>query len=62
VLYDNRDLYKDYAELRTRIGLVPQDSIMHTQLTTQRALRYVAELRFPRTRTPASGTPGSTRS
>ena len=47
VLYDNRDLYKDYAELRTRIGLVPQDSIMHTQLTTQRALRYAAELRFP---------------
>ncbi|MGP0027727.1 MAG: FHA domain-containing protein [Streptosporangiaceae bacterium] len=47
VLYDNRDLYKDYAELRTRIGLVPQDSIMHTQLTTRRALGYVAELRFP---------------
>jgi ABC transport system ATP-binding/permease protein len=47
VLYDNRDLYKDYAELRTRIGLVPQDSIMHTQLTTQRALRYAAELRSP---------------
>ena len=47
VLYDNRDLYRDYAELRTRIGLVPQDSIMHTQLTTQRALRYAAELRFP---------------
>jgi ABC-type multidrug transport system ATPase subunit len=47
VLYDNRDLYQDYAELRTRIGLVPQDSIMHTQLTTQRALRYAAELRFP---------------
>lgn len=47
VLYDNRDLYKDYAELRTRIGLVPQDSIMHTQLTTQRALQYAAELRFP---------------
>jgi ABC transport system ATP-binding/permease protein len=47
VLYDNRDLYQDYAELRTRIGLVPQDSIMHTQLTTQRALRYAADLRFP---------------
>ena len=47
VLYDNRDLYKDYAELRHRIGLVPQDSIMHTQLTTKRALRYAAELRFP---------------
>ncbi len=47
VLYDNRDLYQDYAELRHRIGLVPQDSIMHTQLTTKRALRYAAELRFP---------------
>jgi ABC transport system ATP-binding/permease protein len=47
VLYDNRDLYRDYAELRHRIGLVPQDSIMHTQLTTRRALRYAAELRFP---------------
>lgn len=47
VLYDNRDLYKDYAELRHRIGLVPQDSVMHTQLTARRALRYAAELRFP---------------
>ncbi len=47
VLYDNRDLYHNYAELRHRIGLVPQDSVMHTQLTTQRALRYAAELRFP---------------
>jgi ABC-type multidrug transport system ATPase subunit len=47
VLYDNRDLYQNYAELRTRIGLVPQDSIMHTQLTTRRALQYGAELRFP---------------
>jgi ABC-type multidrug transport system ATPase subunit len=47
VLYDNRDLYRDYAELRHRIGLVPQQSIMHTQLSTRRALRYAAELRFP---------------
>jgi ABC-type multidrug transport system ATPase subunit len=47
VLYDNRDLYKNYAELRHRIGLVPQDSVMHTQLTARRALRYSAELRFP---------------
>jgi ABC transport system ATP-binding/permease protein len=47
VLYDNRDLYRHYAELRHRIGLVPQDSVMHTQLTARRALRYSAELRFP---------------
>ncbi len=48
VLYDERDLYKNYAELKHRIGLVPQDDIMHTQLTARRALRYAAELRFPR--------------
>jgi ABC transport system ATP-binding/permease protein len=47
VLYDNRDLYRDYAELRHRIGLVPQDSIMHIQLTARKALGYSAELRFP---------------
>src|SRR5215472_1789258 len=48
VLYDNRDLYVNYAELRNRIGLVPQENILHTQLTARRALGYAAELRFPR--------------
>ena len=48
VLYDNRDLYTHYAELRHRIGLVPQENILHTQLTARRALRYAAELRFPK--------------
>jgi ABC transport system ATP-binding/permease protein len=48
VLYDDRDLYQHYAELRHRIGLVPQENILHTQLTARRALRYAAELRFPR--------------
>jgi ABC transport system ATP-binding/permease protein len=47
VLYDNRDLYRHYAELRHRIGLVPQESVLHTQLTARRALQYSAELRFP---------------
>ena len=47
VLYDNRDLYTHYAELRHRIGLVPQENILHTQLRPRRALRYAAELRFP---------------
>ncbi|MEO3974749.1 FHA domain-containing protein [Streptomyces sp. CAU 1734] len=47
VLYDGRDLYRDYAELRSRIGLVPQDDILHTQLTVRAALGYAAELRFP---------------
>jgi ABC transport system ATP-binding/permease protein len=47
VLYDGRDLYRDYAELRQRIGLVPQDDILHAQLTVRSALTYAAELRFP---------------
>ncbi|MGW7368243.1 FHA domain-containing protein [Streptomyces sp. NPDC054841] len=53
VLYDGRDLYRDYAELRRRIGLVPQDDILHIQLTVRRALGYAAELRFPEDTTPA---------
>ncbi|GAA3512555.1 FHA domain-containing protein [Actinocatenispora rupis] len=46
VTYDGRDLYADYDELRHRIGLVPQDDILHAQLTVRRALRYAARLRF----------------
>ena len=62
VLYDNRDLYTHYAELRHRIGLVPQDNILHDQLKPRRALRYAAELRFPGDTSRASGTAGWTRS
>ncbi|GHF72134.1 ABC transporter ATP-binding protein [Streptomyces mashuensis] len=47
VLYDNRNLYKQFAELRQRIGLVPQDDILHKDLTIRKALRYAAKLRFP---------------
>ena len=47
VRYAGRDLYAAYDELRQRIGLVPQDDILHPQLTVRRALRYAAELRFP---------------
>ncbi|MFJ9828157.1 FHA domain-containing protein [Streptomyces sp. NPDC101160] len=47
VLYDNRSLYKQFAELRQRIGLVPQDDILHKELTVQKALKYAAKLRFP---------------
>jgi len=53
VLYDNRDLYQHYDELRYRIGLVPQENILHTQLTARRALQYSAELRFPADTRPA---------
>ncbi|MER6914972.1 FHA domain-containing protein [Streptomyces sp. NPDC000594] len=47
VLYDSRSLYRQFAELRQRIGLVPQDDILHKELTVRAALRYAAKLRFP---------------
>ncbi|MEW2498621.1 FHA domain-containing protein [Streptomyces nodosus] len=47
VLYDNRNLYKQFAQLRQRIGLVPQDDILHKELTVKKALKYAAKLRFP---------------
>ncbi|WP_030404486.1 MULTISPECIES: FHA domain-containing protein [unclassified Streptomyces] len=53
VLYDNRNLYKHFAELRQRIGLVPQDDILHKELTVKRALKYAAKLRFPADTTAA---------
>jgi ABC transport system ATP-binding/permease protein len=47
VYYDFRDLYDNYDELKHRIGLVPQESVTHDQLTAKTALGYAADLRFP---------------
>ncbi|MFD5464784.1 FHA domain-containing protein [Kitasatospora sp. NPDC127059] len=47
VLYDGRNLYKQFAELRSRIGLVPQSEILHKELTVRKGLKYAARLRFP---------------
>jgi ABC-type multidrug transport system ATPase subunit len=47
VLFDGHDLHNDYAALRHRIGLVPQDDVVHQQLTVAVALRFAAELRLP---------------
>jgi ABC-type multidrug transport system ATPase subunit len=47
VLYDHASLYASYEALRRRIGYVPQDDIVHKELTVRRALEYAADLRFP---------------
>jgi ABC-type multidrug transport system ATPase subunit len=47
VFYGGRDLYAHYEELRQRVGVVPQDDVLHHELTVARALEYAAELRFP---------------
>jgi ABC-type multidrug transport system ATPase subunit len=46
VYYGGLDLYANYDDLRRSIGYVPQDDIIHTQLTVRQALSYTAELRF----------------
>lgn len=47
VTWAERDLYAEYAQLRYSIGLVPQDDIIHRQLTVGSALRFAARLRLP---------------
>ena len=45
--YGGRDLYSNFEEIRHRLGFVPQDDILHPQLTVRAALGYAARLRFP---------------
>ena len=47
VSYAGRDLYAEYDELRQRIGFVPQDDVVHSQLTVREVLDASAALRFP---------------
>ena len=47
VTWNGRDLYAEYAQLRFLVGLVPQEDILHRQLTVRRALQFAAELRLP---------------
>ena len=46
--FAGRELHANLNELRNRIGLVPQTDLLHTRLTTKKALEYGAALRFPR--------------
>lgn len=47
VLFNGRDLYAHYAEFQGMVGYVPQDDIMHRDLTVAQALYYTARLRLP---------------
>ena len=47
VLFEAHDVHAEYASMRTRIGMVPQDDVVHGQLTINQALGYAAELRMP---------------
>jgi ABC-type multidrug transport system ATPase subunit/pSer/pThr/pTyr-binding forkhead associated (FHA) protein len=47
VLYNNADLYQNLDSLKSTIGFVPQEDIMHKQLSVRRCLYYGAKLRLP---------------
>jgi ABC transport system ATP-binding/permease protein len=47
VLYNDQSLYADYAALRRRIAYVPQEELVHRELTVRQALGYAADIRFP---------------
>lgn len=47
VSFEGHDIHAAYASLRSRIGLVPQDDVVHSRLTVDQALNYAAELRLP---------------
>ena len=47
LLINGDNLYQNYDAYRTTIGYVPQDDIIHLELTVFSALDYVARLRLP---------------
>ncbi|WP_322857947.1 ATP-binding cassette domain-containing protein [Mycobacterium shigaense] len=47
VTFAGHNIHSEYASLRSRIGMVPQDDVVHRQLTVNQALGYAAELRLP---------------
>lgn len=47
VLLNETPLYQSYAMFRNVIGYVPQDDIVHPDLTVEDSLDYVARLRLP---------------
>jgi ABC-type multidrug transport system ATPase subunit/pSer/pThr/pTyr-binding forkhead associated (FHA) protein len=45
VLFNGEDLYANQDQFRLQVGYVPQDDILHPQLTVKEALYYTAKLR-----------------
>lgn len=48
VLFNGVDYYRNLASFRSTLGYVPQDDIIHPELTVHRALSYAAQLRMPK--------------
>ena len=53
VLFDGLDVYEHYPVMRNKIGVVPQNDVIHSALTVRQTLEYAAELRFAKDVTKA---------
>src|SRR5260370_4129272 len=47
VLYGGQDYYRDLSVYRKQLRYLPQDNIVHQNLTVERALYYAAKMRLP---------------
>ena len=47
VLFNSQDYYDNLALYNTQLGYVPQDDIVHLDLSVQQALYYTARMRLP---------------
>lgn len=47
ILYNGNDYYRNLASFSTSLGYVPQDDIIHRDLSVERALYYAAKMRLP---------------
>ncbi|HLJ82459.1 MAG TPA: ATP-binding cassette domain-containing protein, partial [Ktedonobacterales bacterium] len=48
VLYNGENFYEHEGDFNTSLGYVPQDDIVHKNLTVEKALFYAARLRLPK--------------
>ncbi|HET9920011.1 MAG TPA: ATP-binding cassette domain-containing protein [Ktedonobacteraceae bacterium] len=48
VLYNGLDFYQNLASFSSQIGIVPQDDIVHKNLTVEQALYFAARMRLPK--------------
>ncbi|GAC1342261.1 MAG: FHA domain-containing protein [Ktedonobacteraceae bacterium] len=47
VFYNGQDYYRHLSTFRSQLGYVPQEDIIHRDITVERALYYAARLRLP---------------
>jgi ABC-type multidrug transport system ATPase subunit len=47
ITYDGYDMHRQRSAVARRVGVVPQDDVVHTRLTARGALSYAAKLRLP---------------